>query len=247
MMNRPFTSSLLMTVLAFVVTTGCQAQTNTDGAYEAFKAYNNITIHYTVLLPEGYDANRAYPAIVAFPADEMGQADADEMTERLWKTPASREGWIIVVPLVPGEDWRTHPNHHALNDLMDHVKETYRIQSKFHIMGYGQMGSDIASTWSGMSREYFSSLTTVSGAPYRRWDESDLKSLPVEEGRRLDVLVVVGSEDDTASADAKAAQARLDKINHPLMVEVVEGDGETLSSLAEGGVLRLMAARLLHH
>ena len=247
MLNRSYTPYLLMGALAFVITTGCQAQDNTDEPYQTFKAFNNIVIPYAVYLPEEFDPDRAYPAVLAFPSGEMGRDDADEMTEHMWSTPASRGEWIVVVPLVPGDDWRTHPNHHALNDLLDHIKDHYPIHNdKFHIMGYGRLGSDIASTWSHMSREYFSSLTTASGAPYRRWDEDDLQNLPTEDGERLDVLMIFGDEDETTTSDVEKAKARMNRIGLPYRVEVVAADNVALETLSNGGLLKIMASRLLH-
>ena len=254
MLSRPSSSYLLAWALALFVATGCQAQdspsdtqhsSETNELYQAYEAFNNIVIQYAVLLPEGYDADQAYPAILAFPAGAMGREDADEMTERLWSTPAFRGEWIVVVPLVPGEDWRTHPNHHALNDLLDHIKDHYPVRDDtFHIMGYGRMGSDIASTWSNMSGDYFSSLTTASGAPYRTWDEGDLQHLPTDEGARLDLLIVLGEEDETTTSDTEEAQVRLDGVGYPYMFEIIEGDDVALESLSNGGLLQLMASPL---
>lgn len=255
MLSRPNSSYLLGAALALFAATGCQAQDNpvetpqSDGnlqPYQSHRAFNNIVIQYAVFLPEEFDTGRDYPTVLAFPAGAMGREDADDMTERMWGTPASRGEWIVVVPLVPGEDWRTHPNHHALNDLLDHIKDHYPVRDdKFHIMGYGRMGSDIASTWSNMSGDYFSSLTTASGAPYRTWDEGDLEHLPTDEGARLDLLIVLGEEDETTTVDTEEAKVRLDGVGYPYTFEIIEGDDVALESLSNGGLLQLMASRLL--
>lgn len=216
--------------------------------YKAFEAKNKIVINYAVFLPDEFDKSQEYPAILAFPSGEMGRKDADDMVERMWSTPANREGWIIVVPLQPGDDWRSHPKHHALNDLLDHVNDQFPVQGdKFHIMGYGQLGSDIASTWSGMSREYFYSLTTASGSPYRRWDDGDLRRIPTEEGKRLDVLMIYGAEDVEAFKEVEAAKGRLGRIGHHFFEKRIEGSNATLQSLSDGRLLKLMASTLLQH
>ena len=44
----------------------------------------------------------------------------------------------------------------------------------------------------------------------------------------------------------EAAKVRLNGIDHPYMVEAVEGDDVVLASLSNGGLLELMAFRLLH-
>lgn len=233
-------------MIFFFVVTGCQAQVQAGDPYTTFSAFNDIEITYAVFLPADYDPSTEYSAALAFPSGDMGREAADEMTEHLWGTPAARSGWIVVVPLVPGDDWRTHPNHHALNDLLEHIDEEYPIRSgKFHIVGYGRLGSDVASTWSNMSREHFLSLTTASGAPYRQWDDGDIRRLPVRDGERLDLLVVWGGLDSETATDVETAKSRMGSIGHPMMSEQIARDDAVLASLANGGLLRLMKGKML--
>lgn len=238
-----------MGALLFLVTNGCQAQAEASDPYAFFRAPNNIVIEYAVYLPEGFDERRTYPAVLAFPSGDMERADADEMTDQLWPTPDSRGDWIVVVPLVPGEDWRTHPNHHALEDLLDHVNERYAIQGDlFHLIGYGRKGSDIASTWAFMSRRYFRSFTTVGDVPYRTWNDSDLTNLVNEESgqeRKLGLLAVYGVEDRQVVAEAERANERLARTAMNYQAEAIAGNRVELASLNDGGLLELMAVKHL--
>lgn len=248
-MLKPATlRSVFLVLLAVVITTGCHAQETATYSYETFRAPNNIRIQYAVHLPEGYDATKSYPAVVAFPSDKMGRADADKMTAHLWGTPAARGNWIVVVPLVPGEDWRTHPNHHALEDLLDHIKAEHRVQGgAFHLVGYQAMGTTIASTWSGMSRKYWSSFTAVSGAPYQRWDDREVRNRPKKDGEQLALLMIYGEADQPETSDVAQAKERLSRLNVPFDTEIVDGDGEALAALANGGLLNMIATHFLDH
>lgn len=237
-------SLLCSTLLILALSAGCHAQDATPSTYETFRAFNNVRIQYAVHLPEGYDANQAYPAVVAFPGGDMRHAAGDAMTAHLWGTPASRGNWIVVVPLVPGDDWRTHPNHHALEDLLDHIKDTHRIQGDaFHLVGYQEMGTTIASTWSGMSRKYWISFTAISGVPYQRWDDRSLRTLPKKDGQALAILMVYSEADLAEKPAIGEAQERMKRLGVAFDTQVVVGDGEHLSSLANGQLL----ARIAEH
>jgi hypothetical protein len=116
--------------------------------------------------------------------------------------------WIVVIPLTPGEDWRTHPNHHALNDLMDHVRDTHKVEGHtFHILGYQQDGTDIASTWAGMSRQYFSSFIAVGGTPFANWDAKGSGKFLKGEGADLRMLLL--DEAELAEGGALGEVSRL--------------------------------------
>ncbi len=162
--------------------------------YQTFTARNSVEIEYLVLLPEDYRTGESYPAVVAFSGSKMDRVEAEQMICDLWEVPAHQDGWIVIVPLNPGEDWRTHPHHHALNDLMDEIKDRYSIaENTFHILGLGDDGAGLASTWGGMSREYFSALVAVDGTPFSGWSDENTAEFLEGEGKDLP-LVVFASE-----------------------------------------------------
>jgi hypothetical protein len=58
-------------------------------------------------------------------------------------------------------------------------------------------------------------------------------------------LIVLGEEDETTTVDTEEAKVRLDGVGYPYTFEIIEGDDVTLESLSNGGLLQLMASRLL--
>lgn len=216
-----FRFSLILTCLA--VSAGCaQAQD-----YTTFKARNNVSITYTVLLPEAYDAAKSYRTAVVFAAPDASRGDTDQMVRTYWGTPAARAGWIVVAPLTPGDDWRTHPNHHALNDLMDKIRDDYNVNGDFHIVGIGDDGGRIASTWGGMSREYFQTMVVVDGQPLLGWDEDEA----VRFLKRNDPQILLVRSPDAGSYDAFDALVEKAGAAYGLM------DGVAIDDLRSGGVL----------
>ncbi|MFT5515100.1 MAG: hypothetical protein ACI80V_001222 [Rhodothermales bacterium] len=51
--------------------------------FTTFKAHNNVSIDYTVLLPEGYSQDNAYPTAVAFASPKMWETEAGSMIDAL--------------------------------------------------------------------------------------------------------------------------------------------------------------------
>ena len=58
--------------------------------------------------------------------------------------------------------------------------------------------------------------------------------------------MILGEQDETTTSDVEAAKVRLNGIDHPYLVEVMERDDVALESLSNGGLLEIMASRLLH-
>ena len=143
--------------------------------YRILKARNRLTVPYQVVLPENYDASMTYQGLVAFSPGNGGRASADWAIEKLWS--GENSDWIIVVPVVPEPEgrWMSHPSHHALNDLMDHIRSEYNIRdNRFHVLGF-HSGGGPAATFSLMSKDYFKSVTTVGAWNWDDWEDKDLK------------------------------------------------------------------------
>lgn len=106
--------------------------------YTPFRGANGVKLAYSVLLPQGYDPAKTYPALFAFPPGSGGPATADWAVANLWGE-SNTQGWIVVVPVAPEDGWISHPAHHALEDLLDQILETHRIQDKqFHLAGFSE-------------------------------------------------------------------------------------------------------------
>lgn len=78
------------------------------------------------------------------------------------------------MPVAPEDGWINHPSHHALNDLMKHMRKEYKVENNlFHALGY-RSGSRPALTFSRMSQSYFTSVTTVGAYSWENWKQKDL-------------------------------------------------------------------------
>ena len=59
------------------------------------------TVHYKVVLPNGFDPGKAYPGVLAFPGGAQDMDTVEGTVERHWRAEAQRRGYIVVVPAAP--------------------------------------------------------------------------------------------------------------------------------------------------
>ena len=60
------------------------------------------TVQYKVVLPNGYDASKAYPAILAFGGGPQTMNTIDGILTRNFRAEAEKRGYIVIAPAAPG-------------------------------------------------------------------------------------------------------------------------------------------------
>lgn len=206
--------------------------------YTTFTAPNGVTIPYRVVLPEGHDAAKTYPAFVTF-APGGGPLSADWAIEHVWGDEPRSRGWIAVHLAAPEQGWMTHPSHHALEDLLDEVLEHHEIEGDtFHLVAFAG-GCRPAATYSGMAGKYFKSLTVVGSRAWSRWDDEDISDM-----RADNIFLVVGGQDTFGVEQNRRAKALLDKTKHHVTLEVVDGEGMLPRPMFGGGLMRYLDDRV---
>lgn len=196
------------------------------------KDRNRLTVSYRVVLPNNYDPAKSYPGLVAFSPGNGGRVSTDWAIENLWSGDNSE--WIVVVPVVPEPEghWMSRPSHHALNDLMDHIRSEYHIEdSRFHALGFHSGGAP-AAAFSLMSKAYFKSVTTVGAWDWDNWADRDLGDF-----RNMPVNLIVADCDPFIREINQ--QARDVMLRSGVKVQYVElsGQGQQLSAIYGGKLL----------
>lgn len=202
--------------------------------YETLKAHNGVVVKYQLILPENYKASESYPALVAYPPGSQEETSADWALTKFWGEGAAKKGWIIIVPVAPKNGWMNHPSHHALNDLLDHVKKDYKIDGKFHMAGFGQ-GARPAASFAIMSKEYFQSLTVVSAYHFNRWDDGDFRSF-----KNMKVKLIVGEQDTYGVKLAQETTKHLEKFDAKVSLEIIPNEGYSVPSIRNGTLIDRM-------
>ena len=196
--------------------------------YQEIKAENGLRMRYHVIRPQAFDPETAYRALVAFPPGGWGELSADWAIENLWGETTGDTDWLVVVPVAPDDGWINHPAHHALEDLLDHLREEYVIDGDFHLTGF-ETGARPAATYSQMSNKYFRDLVTFSSYAWERWDEDELDDLD------LPVYLVVGEDDEYGMEMTGRLLEHFDKDEVSMIA--ISGDDARLRSLRGGAML----------
>src|SRR5580692_7988236 len=62
-----------------------------------------LTVHYKVVLPNGYDPAKAYPAILALGGGPQTMNTVDNVLSRNLRPEAEKRGYIVVAPAAPDD------------------------------------------------------------------------------------------------------------------------------------------------
>jgi len=206
--------------------------------YQRFKAHNGLTIEYTVLLPSDFNPQKEYSAVVAFAPGAGTKDSANWLLEHVWTEKEQPSDWIIVVPISPGDHWWTHPAHHALEDFLDDVRKRYKIQgNKYHLTGF-RSASRAAFTYSGMSKQFFHSLTITDPTPLERWEGrfNSLKSVPIH--------MVIPEKSDYLKKSANKMRKDLKEHDIHVKVTMLPGEDHLLTGLHHGRFLSYIQSGL---
>ncbi len=207
-------------------------------AFQELRGRNGVVIPYELLLPEGYESERSYPALVLF-GPGNGPLAASWALENLCGGITREQGCIVLLVVAPERGWWTHPTHHALEDLLKKVRKEHSIAgNRFHLVGF-LAGAHPASTYASMSRTYFSSFTAIGGAPFPR---SDDRSLARNKGLRF--LFLIGEGDRAGTQETRRIQGVLDGAGAETHLRVLAGETGSLPGLHQGRWLELLAGEL---
>src|SRR6266853_3676997 len=192
-----------------------------------------ITVHYKVILPNGYDAARAYPAVLAFPGGPQTMDTVDGTVERNWREQAERLGYIVIVPAAPNGRLFFEEGAKVFPQFLIKLLSDFKIlDDKFHIAGVSNGGLSAFHIAASHPR-YFWSVTGLPGY------------LPDANPERVRALTKVcinmyAGEMDTAWLESEKAQAAQFRAQG-FIVQFSEekGQGHVMRTLEGPGAARL--------
>jgi poly(3-hydroxybutyrate) depolymerase len=149
-----------------------------------------VDVHYKVVLPDGYDAAKAYPAIVVLAGGPQTMDTVDRTLERNFRAEAERRGYIVVAPAAPEGDLFFQGGERIFPAFLRSVLRDYRIEGgKFHIAGPSN-GGIAAMHVAAQNPDYFLSVTAFPGY---MWEPTDAKLNAIA---KLCVYLYVGENDE---------------------------------------------------
>jgi len=153
------------------------------------KKVGKTTVQYKVVLPNGYDPAKAYPAILAFGGGPQDMNTVNGILTRNFREEAEKRGYIVIAPAAPNEDLFFEEGARIFPEFLKMMLADYKIQgNKFHIAGPSNGG--IASFHvAAANPAYFLSVTAYPGY---MWEPTTAKLQAIS---KMCVFMYVGEND----------------------------------------------------
>ena len=186
------------------------------------------------MLPDGYDATKAYPAILAFGGGPQTMNTVNGILDRNFRTEAEKRGYIVVSPAAPDGDLFFEDGARIFPDFLKMIMADYKIQGgKFHIAGVSNGG--IASMHIAAAHpQYFLSVTAFPGY---LWEPTRAK---LDGMSKMCVFMYVGENDEYMWHDEMKREAEFLRLKGAVARYTVErGQPHRLETLAGANATRL--------
>jgi poly(3-hydroxybutyrate) depolymerase len=157
---------------------------------EKTKKVGSTTVHYKVVLPNGYDASKSYPAILALGGGPQTMNTVDSILSRNFRAEAEKRGYIVVAPAAPDDQLFFEEGARIFPEFLKMILADYKIEgNKFHIAGPSNGG--IASFHvAAANPQYFLSVTAFPGY---MWEPTTAKLQAIS---KMCVFMYVGELDE---------------------------------------------------
>lgn len=157
---------------------------------EKTKKAGNATVHYKVVLPNGYEPAKAYPGILAFGGGPQTMNTVDSVLSRNLRTEAEKRGYIVVAPAAPDDQLFFEDGARIFPEFLKAILTDYKIRdNKFHIAGPSN-GGIAAFHVAAANPQYFLSVTAFPGY---MWEPNRAKLDAIS---KMCVFMYVGENDE---------------------------------------------------
>src|SRR5262249_3708044 len=157
--------------------------------FEKMTTADDTTVHYKLVLPNGYDPAKAYPAVLALGGGPQTMTTVDNILARNFRAEAEKRGYIVVAPAAPDGRLFFEEGARIFPAFLKMISADYKIQdNKFHIAGVSN-GGIAALHIAAANPQYFLSVTAFPGY---MWEPSAAKLQAIS---KLCVFMYVGELD----------------------------------------------------
>ncbi len=201
--------------------------------YHELELQDGEALTYALVLPESFDPEKPYPALLALPAGRQDRAMVEDGLTRYWGQAAAERDWIVVSPVAPG--WTFFQGAEIyLPELIEHIRDRYPIErGRFHLAGVS-MGGNCAFTLALEHPEHFLSLTVLPGYS-RRADPEALKRLA-----DIPIRLFGGANDGDWIARMRETEQSLKAVGADVVLRVFEGEGHSVTSLEGSRLMEML-------
>jgi hypothetical protein len=195
-----------------------------------------FAVAYKVVLPDGYDAAREYPAILVMGGGPQTMDTVDRTLERNFRAEAETRGYIVVAPAAPSGALFFERGARIFPEFLDRVLREYKVADrKFHVAGPSN-GGIAAFHVAAANPDYFLSVTAFPGY---LWQPSTDKLLSLA---KMCIYLYVGENDEYRWHDEMKREAEfLTSRGTVAKYSVEKGQPHRLDTLAGANAARLFA------
>jgi len=201
---------------------------------EKSKKVGGTTVHYKVVLPNGYDPATAYPAILALGGGPQTMNTVDGVLGRNFRAEAEKRGYLVVAPAAPDGQLFFENGARIFPEFLKLILADYKIRdNRFHIAGPSNGG--IASFHiAAANPQYFLSVTAFPGY---MWEPSVARLQAIA---KMCVFMYVGEFDEYRWHDEMKKEAEFLQAKGTVARYTVEkGQPHRLETLAGASAGRL--------
>jgi predicted peptidase len=191
------------------------------------------SVHYKIVLPNGYDAAKEYPAVLVMGGGPQTMGTVERTLERNFRAEAERRGYIVVAPAAGGELF-FQGGERIFPAFLDMILAAYKVAGgKFHVAGPSN-GGIAAMHVAAKLPTYFVSATAFPGY---LWQPTDNK---LRDLTKLCVFLYVGEHDEYRWHDEMRREAEFLSAQGAVARYTLErGQGHRLETLADANAGRL--------
>ena len=130
---------------------------------EKTRRVGGTAVRYKVVLPNGYDPAKAYPAILAFGGGPQNMNTVESVLNRNFRAEAEKRGYIVIAPAAPDDRLFFEDGARIFPEFLKLILADYKIQdNKFHVAGPSN-GGIAAFHVAAANPQYFLSVTAFPG------------------------------------------------------------------------------------
>ena len=220
--------------LALAATAALGALNASASVVERSTRVGSTDVHYKLVLPDGYDAAKAYPGIIVLGGGPQTMEVVDRTIERNFRAEAERRGYIVIGPAAPGGELFFEGGERIFPEFLKTLLTYYKItDGKFHIAGPSN-GGIAALHVAAENPNYFLSVTAFPGY---MWEPSNKKLLAIA---KMCVYFYVGENDEYRWHDEMKSEAEfLSSRGTVAKYSVEKGQPHRIETLAGPNASRL--------
>jgi len=215
LMPRRLRSTILLSAL--LIAAPAQASTVLKSG-----TFAGMKVDYKVVLPNGFDAGRAYPTVLAFASGPQNMRMVDIDLKGYWAEEAERRGYIVVSPAAPTDQLFFENNDRIFPEFLDMILRDYKVQGgKMHAAGPSNGGIS-AFHVASLYPNYFWSVTVFPGYL------DDTTGPIVERLKAMCIYMYVGERDKDWEKAMKQQSQMFERKGYTVKYSIEEEQGHDL-------------------